>query len=206
MANKKTKKDDNRQLKRDRIREYFLSAAKEIIIQDGVESITVRGVADRAGYSYATLYNYFEDLNSLLWHTKLSLINDVFAWMNEAVSDVPKDITGLKKTYEIYMSYYFDHPNAFKFLYNHRVYAPATQSRPHEVDFDKTMRETFKSLVLACKLREEDVPLAYRLFVYVVHGLLTLHFSGNTNSSLEMAVGEMSMVIDFIFSRKAEEK
>jgi len=197
---------DKRQLKRDRIRDYFLNAAKEIINEDGVESITVRSVAERAGYSYATLYNYFEDLNSLLWHTKLSLINDVFAWMKEAVADVPRDIAGLKKTYEIYMSYYFDHPNAFKFFYNHRIAAPDLQSSPYEVDFDKAMRETFKSIVLSCKLRDEDVPLAYRLFVYVVHGLLMLHFSGNANSSLKMAVGEMGMMIDFIFDRKVNEK
>ena len=206
MTNDKTKIDEKRQLKRDRIKDYFLNAAKEIIIEDGVESITVRSVADRAGYSYATLYNYFEDLNSLLWHTKLSLINDVFAWMKEAVADVPIDIDGLKRTYEIYMSYYFDHPNAFKFFYNHRIAAPDLQSSPYEVDFDKAMRETFKSLVLACKLREEDVPLAYRLFVYVVHGLLTLHFSGNTDSTLQTAVGEMNMMVDFIFNRKADEK
>ncbi len=197
---------DKRQLKRDRIKEYFLNAAKEIISEDGVQSITVRSVAERAGYSYATLYNYFEDLNSLLWHTKLSLVNDVFSWMKEAVTDVPKDIAGLKKTYEIYMSYYFDHPNAFRFFYNHSITAPGLQRSPYEVDFDKAMRDTFKFIVLSCKLREEDVPLAYRLFVYVVHGLLMLHFSGNTDSNLETAVGEMGMMIDFVFNRKVIEK
>ena len=206
MTHDNVGKEDKRQLKRDRIREYFLNAAKEIIIQDGVESITVRSVADRAGYSYATLYNYFEDLNSLLWHTKLSLINDVFAWMNKLVTDLPEDISALKKTYEIYMSYYFDHPNVFKFFYNYRITTPDSPDTSYEVDFDKAMRETFKNLVIACKLREEDVPLAYKLLVYVVHGLLLLHFSGNADMTLESAVGEMSDMIDFIFNRKAEKK
>jgi len=197
---------DKRQLKRDRIREYFLNAAKEIIMHDGAESVTVREVANRAGYSYATLYNYFEDLNDLLRETKQSMFRDVFAWMTKAVSDVPKDISGLKKTYEIYMSYYFDHSHVFNFFYNHKISAPETPNDPYNKDFDQSMRETFKSLALSCQLLEEDVPLAYRLLVYVVHGLLTLHFSGNTNSSLEMAVGEMGMMIDFIFDRKVNEK
>jgi AcrR family transcriptional regulator len=205
MTNDKITSDEKKQLKRDRIRDYFLNAAKEIILEDGVESITVRSVADKAGYSYATLYNYFEDLNSLLWHTKYSLINDVFAWMKEAVTGLPENISGLKKTYEVYMSYYFEHPSVFNFFYNHKVSPPQSIAEATELDFDKAMRETFKGLVLACKLREEDVPVAYRLLVYVVHGLLMLHFSGNADSTPEMAVGEMSMMIDFIFNRKVNE-
>jgi hypothetical protein len=41
--------DDKKVLKKQRIKTYFLEAAKEIIMNDGVENISVRKVADIAG-------------------------------------------------------------------------------------------------------------------------------------------------------------
>ena len=69
--------EDKKIRKKQRIRTYFLEAAREIILNDGVESVTVRKVADMAGYSYATIYNYFSDLNQLHWEVKKLMINDI---------------------------------------------------------------------------------------------------------------------------------
>lgn len=46
---------------------YFIDAANQIIENEGIESVTIRKVADIAGYNSATLYNYFNDLNHLLF-------------------------------------------------------------------------------------------------------------------------------------------
>ena len=45
-------------------------AARSIILQDGVTSVTARAVAELTGCSYATIYHYFKDLNELLLKTK----------------------------------------------------------------------------------------------------------------------------------------
>lgn len=39
---------------------YFVDATAEIIEEEGVENVTIRKVADRAGYNSATIYNYFQ--------------------------------------------------------------------------------------------------------------------------------------------------
>ena len=51
--------EDKKALKKQRIKTYFLEAAKEIIINDGVENISVRKVADMAvgdGWVYPTYH------------------------------------------------------------------------------------------------------------------------------------------------------
>ncbi len=48
-----------------RIKRYFIDACKEIIRGEGVNSVSVRTIAERAGYSFATLYNYFKDIKEL---------------------------------------------------------------------------------------------------------------------------------------------
>lgn len=59
-----------------RIMGYFIAAAKQIIEKEGVESVTIRKVADIAGYNSATLYNYFQDLDHLLFFASMNYLKD----------------------------------------------------------------------------------------------------------------------------------
>ena len=52
---------EKKEIQEQRMRGYFIQATKEIIKGEGIKSVSVRNIADRAGYSYATLYNYFKD-------------------------------------------------------------------------------------------------------------------------------------------------
>lgn len=52
--------------KRNEIVSSFVRAATEIMKNDGVEEVSIRRVSSIAGYSSATLYLYFEDLNELI--------------------------------------------------------------------------------------------------------------------------------------------
>ncbi len=58
MANKGKGRDD--------LSEIFLNSAKGIIDEEGISGISARKVGERAGYSYATIYNYYKDLNELI--------------------------------------------------------------------------------------------------------------------------------------------
>ena len=48
--------------KKEFVKSKFIDAAKSIIFKEGVGAVTVRGVAEMTGYSYATIYHYFSDL------------------------------------------------------------------------------------------------------------------------------------------------
>ncbi len=57
---------DRKEIKKERTRRYFLDAAKEIIRAEGVSALTTKKIGDRAAYSYASIYNYFENFNELV--------------------------------------------------------------------------------------------------------------------------------------------
>ena len=46
---------------------YFVDATAEIIEEEGLENVTIRKVADKAGYNSATIYNYFSEISHLLF-------------------------------------------------------------------------------------------------------------------------------------------
>jgi len=192
--------DGKQSLKRSRIKAYFLEAAKEVIINEGVESVSVRKVADAAGYSYATLYNYFEDLNELLWDVKQAIINDLIELMQKKMHNVSLDLNGIKRLFKIYITHYFENPNIFKFFYFHKLNQPSkkTEGTGVEPDFNAMMKETFKSFVVEGKFNEQDIEVVGKTFIYAVHGMMTLFFTGNGDLTEEMLYEELDKMIDYL--------
>lgn len=60
-------KEQREKIKHQRIIKYFIEATQEIIKKDGIENITIRKVAELAGYTSATLYNYFDNLKHVIF-------------------------------------------------------------------------------------------------------------------------------------------
>lgn len=56
---------ENKKIQRRRMMSYFIEAAIGIIEQNGVEGLSLRKVAQAAGYNSATLYHYFKDIEHL---------------------------------------------------------------------------------------------------------------------------------------------
>ena len=195
--------EDKKTLKKQRIRTYFLEAAREIILNDGVESVTVRKVADMAGYSYATIYNYFSDLNQLLWEVKKLMINDIVEALYKKMAGMTKDVDGIKKCFKMYVEYFIVNPNVFRFFYFHHLSKPAgeTGENEEEPDFDAMWEETFKEFVISGKIRAEDIEVLARTMIYAIHGLITLYFSEDVDYKGEDVYSELDKVIEYILGR-----
>ncbi|MFQ3547580.1 MAG: helix-turn-helix domain-containing protein [Termitinemataceae bacterium] len=73
----------NREIKRERIRRYFLDAAKELLLSEGVAGVTAKKVGDKAAYSYGSIYNYFENQNALLCEALEELAEDCAVYVKE---------------------------------------------------------------------------------------------------------------------------
>ncbi len=57
---------NKKEMQRSRITKYFTESAISLIKSEGLEKITTKKIGDHAGYSYATIYNYFENFNDLI--------------------------------------------------------------------------------------------------------------------------------------------
>ncbi|MHB1392234.1 MAG: TetR/AcrR family transcriptional regulator [Clostridia bacterium] len=195
--------DDKKSLKRERIKMYFLEAAKEIIINEGYEKVSVRKVADIAGYSYATIYNYFADLNELMWEVKEIMIKDLYEVLQKKMHRVTYDIAEVKKGFRIYVEYYFENPNVFKFFYFYPLSKPDNKKEEEAgPDYDSMWSETFKGLVLEGKLRKEDIEVAAKTFIYAIHGLIMLSLSGNGDLTEEKVYEELDEMVDYIIKKQ----
>lgn len=196
--------DDKKNLKRQRIKSFFLEAAKDIIINEGHEKVSVRSVADIAGYSYATIYNYFEDLNQMMREVKGIMIVELFEALQKKMHRTAYDVEELKKGLRIYVEYYFQNPNIFKFFYFYSFGKPtgSTEEADYGIDYGSMWREAFKGLVQEGKMMEQDIEVVAKTLIYAMHGLITLCFSGNGDLTEEKVYEELDRIVDYILQKK----
>lgn len=104
-------------IQEERIKSYFLSSAKEIIRGEGVRALSVRTVAERAGYSYATLYNYYKDLKELVFHCVGDFLNelrDFVAQSNKIKKEKQRDFLNTSKAF---CNYFVQYPGTFHVIF-----------------------------------------------------------------------------------------
>lgn len=187
--------------KKDRILKVFIDATKTQILTQGIENVSVRRVAEETGYSYATIYNYFKDLNALLWEVKKEMIQDLIEWMSQTIPYSKHDVSGVKRIFHSYVKYYFDNSNVFKFFYFHTV-IPTSNSIENTFDFNSMWIDTFSFLIETNQLDLVDLQTISKSLIYTLHGILTLHFSQNGLHTYESVCSEIDEILNYLVQRK----
>ena len=139
--------------KRDRVSKLFIDIAKEMILKEGIQSVSVRKIADEAGYSYATIYNYFDDLSALLWAVKKDMIQDLIEWMKDINIS---DLDGIKNVFHRYIEYYITYPNVFKFFYFYTLDV-SIEEIENEFNFNQLWNSTFSVIMVEYQLTIKDI-------------------------------------------------
>lgn len=183
-----------------RIRTYFIDAAKQIILQEGVEGVSVRKVADIAGYSYATIYNYFSDLNALLLAAKHAMILDMVAYMGGAEGGKAAGVEEFKRLNRRYAGYYLEHPHVFRFFYSYRL-TEEPQAAPQHFDYATSWQDTYQGLVEDGTIQAEDVFIVAKTIIYALHGLLALYFSDNGLTE-EALLSDLDQLTEYLLKRR----
>ena len=187
-------------LKNQRVRSYFVQAAKKIILEEGVENVSVRKVADAAGYTFSTIYNYYGNQNELLQDVKADMIKDLVQHMAETRPSKVSDVEDIKKQNRLYVEYFIQNPNVFSFFYSYRLHP--VQKEPAEVpDFSSQYLETYRGFAERGIIRESEIPVLAKTFIYSLHGLLALYFSDN-GMTVQMLYEELDRVADFLLRER----
>jgi len=100
---------------------YFIQATKEILKAEGLKSISVRNIADRAGYSYATLYNYFKDIKDLIFLCVKDFQSEIETSVFEKTTGIVPGKQRLKLISMGYLNYFLEYPGIFELFYLERI-------------------------------------------------------------------------------------
>lgn len=107
----------NKEIQRNRMMSYFINATDELIYEVGIEEITLRKVAERAGYNSATLYNYFENLDHLIFYAAMKNVKDYSLALNTYLIGAENAMDRFLKVWECFCDYSYDKPEIYNAIF-----------------------------------------------------------------------------------------
>jgi len=108
-------------LQQQRTKNYFINAAKEILRGEGLKVASARNIAEKAGYSYATLYNYFDDLTSLIFECVRDFQIEIDELIIPAIENADSAEHKLRAGLTAWVNYFVQYPGIFELFFLERI-------------------------------------------------------------------------------------
>src|SRR5215467_14346635 len=104
---------DRRARQKQLLRQQILDAARELLVREGYDQLSMRRVAERIDYSPTAIYLHFKDKQELVF----SLCEESFAMLVKELETLPRKysdpIVRLRKGMERYVAFGLKNPNHY---------------------------------------------------------------------------------------------
>jgi AcrR family transcriptional regulator len=171
---------ERREREREEIRTLILDAARELFAAEGVESVTMRRIADKIEYSPTAIYFHFRDKESLL--AELCECDfRAFAHEFNAIAEIPDPVARLRAAGEAYVAFGLNHPSHYRLMFMTPKSAQGNmedKGKPEE-DAYAFLKIIVNELMQQGRFREgiTNVDLAAQVIWSAVHGVVSLEIA-----------------------------
>lgn len=117
-----------KEIQMSRMWKYFVDATVQIIEAEGMDHVTVRKVAEAAGYTTSTLYNYFEEFSHLLFFASMRFLKDYTRDLTDYMARGRDSIEKHLLAWECFCHYSFKNPQVY-----YAIFISDLGSEPHEL-------------------------------------------------------------------------
>jgi AcrR family transcriptional regulator len=118
------KKAKNKEIQTIRMLVYFIDATSEIIEQEGMDKLTIRKIADLAGFNSATIYNYFEELSHLIFFASMRYVKKYINALPEHLSTAKDPLDKYFKMWECFCKHSFEDPEIYYAVFSSNLGCP----------------------------------------------------------------------------------
>lgn len=184
-------------IQEERMKGYFLTAAKELIRAEGLEVVSTRNVAERAGYSYATLYNYFKDVRDLVFSCIEGFMDECREFV---IKDVPGALTGEKAliaTSNSYVKFFIQYPGIFELFFQEKACKISTiKSNVNAIDsfFNSLVEKQWKTILDQKKTSKSTFSPAMEFHKFAIHGLLLYYLNNRSNNDYTAIMNQVNEI------------
>ena len=204
---------DSKDIKKKRILKYFIQATKEVIEEKGIENVTIRNVANRAGYNSATIYNYFDNYKQLIFFASLDFLSNYIQAMPDYIKDGEDEVEKFILMWECFCKYSFETPNIYYAIFTdelgdhpeslmekyfqifpEKLGDPPERLIPMLLDPDLSRRASIasKPLIENDFLSKEKAEEVDNMITYIYHGMLTLMINNRIDYTIDEALDKIT--------------
>ncbi|HKR62869.1 MAG TPA: TetR/AcrR family transcriptional regulator [Thermoanaerobaculia bacterium] len=174
---------ERREREREEIRTLILDAARELFASEGVESVTMRRIAERIEYSPTAIYFHFRDKEALL----AELCDADFRVMSQqftAIATIEDPIERLRATGHAYVEFGLNNPSHYRVMFmTPKMPAATAEAKLRKGNPEEDAYE-FLKLTIAQAIREgrfrgdaTDPDLMAQIIWSGVHGVVSLEIA-----------------------------
>lgn len=196
-------------IKKKRTLKIFVNAAAQIIDENGIEAVTIRKVAKIAGYNSATIYNYFDNRNQLIFFAAIKFISDYVQALPDYVDQSDDTLERFLLNWECFCKYSFRKPQIYYSIFTAdigerpedlmKVYFslfPEEFGHPSEdlipmlleTDLSKRAAIALEPCIREGYFSEEEASQIDEMLILIYHGMMTLLINNRVDYSVEEAV------------------
>jgi AcrR family transcriptional regulator len=167
---------------REELKEKILDAARELLVQDGVEQVSMRKIAKKINYTATTLFHHFPNKDTLL----MAVCEADFLALRrsfEKIATIADPLERLRSMGAAYVSFALEHPSHYRLMFMtpqvHQINFETDRLHKGNPDQDAYayLRATVAAVIEAGLLRDEhkDPDLVAQIMWSGVHGVVALH-------------------------------
>ena len=105
---------------REELREMALSAAEQIVVEQGFEGLSAHKVATAIGYTVGTLYLVFENLDDLILHINARTLDRLHTRMTASQAQCNDASNCLLQLGQVYIHFADEDPHRWAMVFEHR--------------------------------------------------------------------------------------
>lgn len=192
---------DRKQRKEQRKKGYFLQAAMKLVREEGYNNITVKRIADLAGFAPGTLYNYFADLDDLLYCCAYEFWEECREYVLKGVEDCNSFRERVISFARAYCNYFINNPRVFELLFLSDI-DEAQEGVPEAPEIATWFSKSLQQGAETGYIQGEKVSFLEDLLGYSIHGLLLFHIKGRSDTDSEDVMRFIEEEIDFVLNRE----
>lgn len=193
----------NKEIQEKRMKGYFVASTSEILKGEGLKAVNVRSVSERAGYSFATLYNYFKDLNELIFICVKDFLDECEQMAEEQSNQLQPGYGRLKTRMKALINYFTQYPGIFELCFTEKMNHAGSKQPTAKLIYELTDRiaaPDLKYLTEKKKLTPEKAEIIKMNLRHSITGMLILYlnrlqpadyrdFINIVNQQLDAAIG-----------------
>ena len=214
---------DKLNIKKRRVMMYFIEATQELILNVGIENLSIKKIADTAGYNTATIYNYFEDLEELILYSSIDYLKIYLKDLKSEINSNMKAIEMYETIYKVFVHHSFEKPEIFHTLFfgKYSYKLEKIIKKYYEIFPDDITGQTdiTKSVLVEGNIHNRDLPVIKQMIKegsileeeapYIMEAIVRIHQSYLENIlqqrekiSLEEHKIKFFKIFDFLLKRK----
>lgn len=165
---------------KEELRSSILTAAWDMVLSEGWQSLSIRKIADAIEYSIPVIYNHFENKEAILLEFSKEGYQLLACKLEQARATVPTPEEQLKVMADAYWDFSFEHKEYYQLMFGLGIPACEMVNQHEEIKkMTHIMISTIQQALQVSANPEADFFLKFHTYWSILHGLVSIQMIDN---------------------------